>query len=463
MIRKLFTIVALFAALTVKSNGGVTDSLQIRAIYDEVLLDGQAYSNLNFLCKNIGNRISGSSNAQKAVDWSYNLMQTYGFDTVWLQEIMVPQWKRGTREKCFIVRDDGHTKDLNVTALGGSVGSDGSIEAELIEVSSIEDLKSRNDAEIKGKIVFINQAMDQRHIHTGYAYSGCAGIRVNGASEAASKGALAVVIRSLSTIEDDFPHTGVMTYKDSIPKIPAVAVSVDDAILLHKRMMDEKLVVGIELNCESLEDVMSYNVIAEIKGSENPEKVIVVGGHLDSWDIGEGAHDDGAGVVQSIEVLRIFKELNIKPKHTIRCVLFMNEENGTRGARAYAAWAKTNENEVPWVAMESDMGGFSPRGFSVKADKIYYDALNEWSYLFAPYFANQFLPGYGGSDINKLEDQGTILIGYVPDSQRYFDLHHSENDVFENVNKRELHLGAATMAALIYLIDEHGLPEKIKD
>lgn len=338
MIRKVVTIIFLLFALTGRSINNENDSLQIRAIYDEVLVDGQAYSNLNYLCKNIGNRISGSSNAQKAVDWSYKLMQEYGFDTVWLQEIMVPQWKRGRKEKCFIVRDDGRTKDLNVTALGGSVGSNGVIEAELIEVSSLEDLKEKKGEEIEGKIVFINQAMDQRFISTGKAYGSCAGIRVYGASEAASKGALAVVVRSLSTIEDDFPHTGMMIYKDSIAKIPALAVSVNDANLLHKRMMNEKLVLGIELNCESLEDVMSYNVIAEIKGSENPEKVIVVGGHLDSWDVGEGAHDDGAGVVQSIEVLRVFKELNIKPKNTIRCVLFMNEENGTRGAKAYAAW-----------------------------------------------------------------------------------------------------------------------------
>jgi hypothetical protein len=463
MIRKLIIAVFLLLAIDGKSSEVVNDSTQIRAIYDEVLLNGQAYSNLNFLCKNIGNRLSGSANAQKAVDWSYKLMESYGFDTVWLQEIMVPQWKRGTKEKCFIIRDDGHTRDLNITALGGSIGSNGILEAELIEVSSLEDLKSRKDEDIKGKIVFINQAMDQRFINTGHAYGSCSGIRVDGASEAAAKGALAVVVRSLSTIEDDFPHTGVMIYKDSIPKIPAVAVSVEDANLLQKRLLNEKVVLGVDINCKSLEDVVSYNVIAEIRGSEDPDKVIVVGGHLDSWDIGEGAHDDGAGVVQSIEVLRIFKELNIKPKHTIRCVLFMNEENGTRGARAYAAWAKTNKEEVPWVAMESDMGGFSPRGFRVKADKIYYDAINEWSYLFTPYFANQIIPGYGGADIGKLEDQGTILIGYMPDSQRYFDLHHSANDVFESVNKRELHLGAATMASLIFLIDEHGLPEKIKN
>lgn len=449
------------------SNGSIAtdhdaDSVQIRQIYDEVLLNGEAYENLRYLCKNIGNRLSGSVNAQKAVDWGYDLMQSYGFDKVWLQEVKVPHWERGNKEDCFIIRDDGHTKELSITALGGSVGTGGLLEAEVVEVSSLEDLKSRDRKEIEGRIVFINQALDQRFIHTGYAYGACGGIRVHGAVEAALKGGVAVINRSLSSIDDDFPHTGTLAYRDSVTKIPGVAISVEDAQILHERIASDKVVLGLELKCETFEDVTSYNVIAEIEGSEYPEKVMVVGGHLDSWDLGEGAHDDGAGVVQSLEVLRIFRELNIKPKHTLRCVFFMNEENGTRGARAYAAWAKSNEDEVPWVALESDMGGFSPRGFTVASGAIYVDAMREWNDLFKPYFADFMEPGYGGADINKLEDQGTILIGYVPDPQRYFDIHHSANDVFENVNKRELHLGAAAMASLLYLIDRHGLPEEIK-
>jgi len=439
------------------------DSLQMRAIYDEVLLRGEAYSNLHYLCKNIGNRVSGSANAQKAVDWSFELMENYQFDKVWLQEIMVPNWKRGSIENCFIQDADGNDIELSITALGGSIGSNGVLTAEVIEVNSLEDLNSRDNKEIEGKIVFINQAFDQRFIRTGSAYGACGGIRWNGAAEAANKGAIAVINRSLSSKDDDFPHTGSMGYRDSIPKIPAMAISTEGSNFLSQFILDGNTKMSLELNCEMHPDTISYNVIAEITGSKYPEKVMVVGGHLDSWDIGEGAHDDGAGVVQSLEVLRVFKALNIQPEHTLRCVFYMNEENGTRGATAYANWAKLNEDEIPWVAMESDGGGFTPRGFSVQADDIYFEAISEWRGLFSTYSANRLRKGHGGTDIGKLEDQGTILIGFEGDSQRYFDLHHSANDVFENVNKRELHLGAATMASLLYLIDTHGLPEKIKD
>lgn len=439
------------------------DSLQMRAIYDEILVNGEAYENLRYLCKDIGNRLSGSANAQKAVEWSYELMKSYDFDTVWLQEIKVPNWKRGSKEICFVKGLEGENINLSITTLGGSIGTNGVLEAEVIEVNSIEDLRSRDRSEIAGKIVFISQAFDQRLISTGKAYGACGSIRYHGAAEASYMGAVAVINRSLSSIDDDFAHTGSMGYRDSIPEIPAVAISVAGSNFLSEYLKEGNNKMSLELNCEMREDTTSYNVIADIKGSEFPEQIMVVGGHLDSWDVGEGAHDDGAGVVQSLEVLRVFKTLDIHPKHTLRCVFYMNEENGTRGAKAYAKWAKENEEEVSWVAMESDIGGFTPRGFSIKADDIYYEAISEWAELFEPYYANVLVKGWGGVDIGKLEDQGTVLIGYLPDTQRYFDLHHTDNDVFEKVNKRELHLGAATMTSLLYLIDEHGLPQKIKD
>ena len=463
MKRKFLLAALFFISLIVNSQNVKQDSLQIRAIYDEELVNGHAYENLRYLCKNIGNRVSGSANAQKAVDWSFELMESYQFDKVWLQEVMVPNWKRGNVEKCFIEDADGNEIKLSITALGGSIGSNGVLEGEVIEVGSLEDLRGRDNKEIEGKIVFINQAFDQRFIRTGQAYGTCGGIRWDGAPEAAYKGAIAVINRSLSSKDDDFPHTGSMGYRDSIPKIPAMAISTEGSNFLSQMILDGNTKMTLELNCEMHPDTISYNVIAEITGSKYPEKVMVVGGHLDSWDIGEGAHDDGAGVVQSLEVLRLFKVLNIQPQHTLRCVFYMNEENGTRGASAYAEWAKLNEDEIPWVAMESDGGGFTPRGFSVQADDIYFEAISEWMDLFNPYYANLLEKGYGGADIGKLKDQGTVLIGFEGDSQRYFDLHHSDNDVFENVNKRELQLGAATMASLLYLIDTRGLPEKIKD
>jgi carboxypeptidase Q len=438
------------------------DSIQLRDIYTEALENGEAYENLRFLCKEIGPRLSGSENAQKAVEWSYQKMKSYGFDKVWLQEVMVTHWERGSVEKCSLLNDKDEKFDLSITALGGSISTDREIIAEVIEVASLDDLKSRSDEEIKDKIVFINQPMDQSLIQTFHAYGACAGIRVWGASEAAKKGAVAVINRSLSSNDDDHPHTGVMAYKDSIPRIPAAAISVHSAEVLHQSIINQQKRLALELSCQMYPDAKSYNVIAEIKGSEKPDEVIVVGGHLDSWDIGEGAHDDGAGVMQSLEVLRLFKELNIKPKRTIRCVLFMNEENGNKGGKGYAK-AAIESGEIHFMAMESDRGGFTPRGFSIDGSKEQVKAIQEFSPLFESYFSDLIVPGYGGVDINPLKPSGTVLIGLVPDSQRYFDVHHSANDVFESVNKRELHLGAAGMASLIYLIDKYGLPMAIKD
>ncbi len=463
MKKHLLLFFVVITTLITNAQDNKKDSLQMRAIYDEVLINGEAYENLRYLCKNIGNRLSGSANAQKAVDWSYQLMKLYDFDKVWLQEVMVPNWKRGDTELCYVKDAVGNNVKLSITALGGSIATDGILEAQVIEVKSIEDLRSRDNKEIEGKIVFISQAFDQRMISTGQAYGACGAIRYHGAAEASYKGAVGVINRSLSSIDDDFAHTGAMKYRDSIPAIPAVAISVEGAKFLSEYIENGNDQMSLELNCETHEDTLSYNVIADITGSEFPKKVMLVGGHLDSWDIGEGAHDDGAGVVQALEVLRVFKALDIKPRHTLRCVFYMNEENGMRGSIAYAKWTKENKEEIPWVAMESDIGGFTPRGFSIKADDIYYQAISEWSDLFKPYYSDLLIKGWGGPDIGRLEDQGTVLIGYLPDIQRYFDIHHSDNDVFETVNKRELQLGAASMTSLLYLIDSHGLPSAIKD
>ena len=456
--KKYILLFAIFSTLNSRAQEFNTDSIQIKAIYNEALLNGEAYENLRFLCKNIGSRLSGSENAQKAVDWSYELMKTHDFDKVWLQEIMVPQWKRGNVEDCSIIDINNESIDLSITSLGGSVSTNGKLEAQVIEVSSLDDLKSRERKEIEGKIVFINQPMDQTFIQTMYAYGSCSGIRVWGAIEASKKGAVAVINRSLATNHDDNPHTGVMIYNDTIKSIPAAAISVVGADILHNSILENSNTITLEMNCKMLHDVKSYNVIAEINGTEIPDEIIVVGGHLDSWDIGEGAHDDGAGVVQSLEVLRLFNELNIKPKRTIRCVFYMNEENGNRGGKGYAK-AAIESGEVNFLALESDRGGYTPRGFSVDGTTEQLQAIKKFAPLFEPYLTNLIVKGYGGVDINPLKPSGTVLIGFIPDTQRYFDLHHSANDVFETVNKRELHLGAAGMASMIYLVDKYGLPK----
>ncbi len=430
------------------------DSLIIRKIYDEALENGECYQNLRSLCKDVGARLSGSPQADQAVEWAKKLMESYGFDKVWLQEVMVPVWQRES-EKCEVELKNGKSVSLNIITLGGSVAGEGEISAPVIEVKNFEELEKLGENHIKGKIVFFNHPFDPKYIETFRAYSSCVGYRFSGASNAAKYGAKAVIIRSMTEAHDNFPHTGVMAYKEDIPKIPAVAIASNHADSLHQWIKNSQVArINLEVNCRTLPDKKSYNVIGEITGATKPDEIILVGGHLDSWDVGEGAHDDGAGCVQSVEVLRIFKKLGIKPKHTIRAVLFMNEENGNRGGKTYAEQAAL-KNEKHIAAIESDRGGFTPRGFSFDSDELFFEKIKSFQSLFKPYLIHYFEKGYGGVDISPLKKQGVPLIGFVPDSQRYFDFHHTKNDVFENVHERELELGSATIATLVYLIDKY--------
>jgi acetylornithine deacetylase/succinyl-diaminopimelate desuccinylase-like protein len=269
-------------------------------------------------------------------------------------------------------------------------------------------------------------------------------------------GAKAVLIRSLGLAIDDHPHTGVMSYDSSVKKIPAAALSTQDADFLSLKLKSSKLKITLEMNCRTLEDEPSYNVIAEIRGKTTPKEIITFGGHLDSWDTGEGAHDDGAGVVHCMEALRILKKLNYSPQHTLRVVLFMNEENGNMGGKGYANFSSAR-GEKQIAALESDRGGFAPRGFSCDGNPNQVKFLETLAPFFKPYELHVFEKGYGGVDIGPLKNQfpGIPLFGFVPDSQRYFDFHHTPNDVFENVNKRELELGAAAISSFIYLLDQN--------
>jgi hypothetical protein len=442
------------------------DSLFIRKMYDFALTESSCYSNLRVLCKDVGHRLSGSDNAQKAVEWGKKTMIELGFDTVYLQEVMVPHWVRGKESLTLKVHPgekSGGFEDvlsnipLKETALGGSVGTDGKLEGELIEVNSWEELKAFGEEKIKGKIVFYNRPMDEKSIVTFKAYGGCVDQRASGPSEAARYGAIGVIIRSVTQADDDNPHTGSLHYKDSLPKIPAAAISTQlaDQISAHIKWGD-RITVKLDLGCKLMKDVKSYNVIGELRGTENPDKIIVVGGHLDSWDKGEGAHDDGAGCVHSIEVLNILKKTGYKPKNTIRCVLFMNEENGVMGGKKYAEVAKSDGTEH-LAAIESDRGGFTPIGFSIDGTTAQYELVSSWANLVAPYQVVQFEKGYSGVDVGKLKNGTTLLMGLIPDSQRYFDFHHADTDVFEAVHKRELELGAAAMATMVYLIDFYGI------
>jgi hypothetical protein len=432
------------------------DSLFIRSLFNEALTKGRSYEDLRSLCKDVGARLSGSPEAQMAVEWSKARMESYGFDKVYLQPIKVPHWERGTTESAWLKGEKESLYKINVLALGGSVATNGMLEEELIEFATLEALKQSSRKEVEGKIVFINQPMDQQQITTFRAYGGCWPVRGEGAVEAAKLGAKAVIIRSLAIPEDDHPHTGTLIYNDSVTKIPAAAVSTMDANFISNYVSSHKKVrFALELNCQSYPDVDSYNVIAEMTGSTSPNEIITFGGHLDSWDAGEGAHDDGAGVIHCLEALRLLKEKGYKPKHTLRVVFFMNEENGNRGGKTYATWTK-ERGEQQIAALESDAGGFAPRGFHCDGDEKQIALLKSFEQLLLPYGIYDLQKGGSGVDIGPLKKsyEGIPLFGFIPDSQRYFDYHHSEADVFENVNKRELELGAAAISSFIYLLDK---------
>ncbi|MEM9648750.1 MAG: M20/M25/M40 family metallo-hydrolase [Bacteroidota bacterium] len=440
------------------------DEKQLRAIYDMALTNGKAYDWLNHLSNQIGGRLSGSVQAQQAVDYTREQLDSLGLDRVWLQPVMVPKWVRGTPEFAFIETKPGVTTNVPICALGGSVATpDVGIKANIVEVQGIEDLEKVGRENIEGKIVFYNRPMDPKLISTFASYSGCVDQRYAGAAEAGKYGALGVIVRSVTLRLDDYPHTGSMSYGDTpvSERIPAAAISTKGAELLSTTLkLNPDIKFYFKQNCKQLDDVESYNVIGEIRGSTFPNEVMVVGGHLDSWDLGDGSHDDGAGCVQSMDVLRLLKETGYKPKRTLRVVLFMNEENGLRGGNKYAEVAR-RKNEKHVFALESDSGGFTPRGFSFNCSDENLKQVQSWAGLFEPYLIHMFVEGYSGADIRPLMDQDLVLAGLRPDSQRYFDHHHAENDTFEHVNKRELELGAATMASLVYLIDKYGtIPNK---
>lgn len=451
-------VTGIFALLFAAAVSAQTDdTAMIKKIMDETMTNATAYENLRYLCKKIGPRLSGSANAQKAVEAAARMLKEAGADTVYLQPCMVPHWERGAPEKGYIQLAGGKKYNLQLCALGNAAGTGaGGINAGVVEVRSMQELHQMGNA-VKGKIVFINFPMDPTNINvfTSYRQSGIA--RWGAPTIAAKYGAVAAMVRSLAINPDDYPHTGVTSYNDSFPKIPAVAISTNNANWLSRQLkLKMQLTAFIQTNCKMLPDAPSFNVVGEIRGSELPAEIITVGGHLDSWDLAEGAHDDGAGCTQSIEVIRSLKALGIKPKRTIRAVMFMNEENGGRGGAAYAALAEANK-EKHVFAIESDAGGFTPRSFSFENAEGKLEKIAVWQPLFIPYGVSGFNEGGSGSDIGHLKKLGPVLCGLMPDTQRYFDIHHAATDVFEAVSRRELHLGAANMAALIYLVDKYGL------
>ncbi len=464
---KKFVLIVITFLLSVSSFAQSEDSILIKKISDEILVNGKSYENLRYLTKQIGGRLAGSPQMVKAEQWGLMLMKESGGDKAWLQECMVPHWVRGGKDMGEALYNGALKgarnllllkKSLDILALGNSEGTrKKSLTADVVLVNSFDELEKKKDS-VKGKIVFYNYKFNPTYIQTFRSYGEASQYRGAGPSRAAKYGAAAVIIRSMSHSVDNNPHTGATRYDAAYTKIPAVAVGLKDADWLSQQLQNDKIIsVTIKTNAHFLPDTIGHNVIGELTGSEFPDEIITIGGHLDSWDSGEGAHDDGAGCVQTIEILRAFKAIGYKPKRTIRFVLFANEENGLRGGTKYAEEAKT-KNEKHIFALESDEGGFTPRGFGFTVKEEQFQKILQWKPLIAPYGCSEFSKGGGGADIGPLgRTLGTAMAGFTPDSQRYFDFHHARNDVFENVHKRELELGAVNMAALVYLVDKYGL------
>jgi len=436
------------------------NSIFIDKIYDEALANGNSYEWLDYLSNQIGGRLSGSINYDRSVKWGMGELEMINLDSVWLQPVMIPKWVRGAPEYAHIESSPGNTISVPIAALGGSISTPSiGISANVIEVKNFKELKMIGKDSIRGKIIFYNRPMDPTLINTFQAYGGSVNQRTQGAVEAAKLGAVGVIVRSMTTSLDDYPHTGSMYY-DGLSlnqRIPAAAISTNGAELLSSMLsLNPNIKFFFRQNSKNFPDVLSHNVIAQINGSEKPDEIILIGGHLDSWDLGDGSHDDGAGIVQSMEVLRILKDLNYSPKRTIRVVLFANEENGLRGGTKYAEEAILN-NEKHFFALESDAGGFTPRGFSFDTSEKEFKTIKKFENLFIKYGMDNFFIGGSGADIGPLKNGEVILAGLRPDTQRYFDYHHAASDTFDKINKRELELGAAAMTALVYLLDNYKL------
>ncbi|MBI5362358.1 MAG: M20/M25/M40 family metallo-hydrolase [Planctomycetes bacterium] len=432
----------------------------VRRLMDEEVARGEAYSMLQELCTGLPHRLSGSEDAANAEAWALKRMRAAGLQNVRLEECTVPHWVRGRIARLGVVTPaEAKLAPLPILALGGSIATPpGGLRGRVVVVRSWDELKTRA-AEARGAILLLDRPMDPTEHDPFEAYGKAVDQRGRGAVEGAKVGAKAVLVRSMTLRLDDFPHTGAMHYDDGVTKIPAAAISTAGAERLAALVRAHAAVeVELELDCKELPDVTAHNVVGEIVGRERPDEFVVVGGHLDAWDVGEGAHDDGAGCVQAIEALRLVRALGPVPRRSLRCVLWMNEENGLRGARAYKA-AHAAELDRHVLTIESDRGGFAPRGFGTNAAGAAWDALAGIAALLAPGGAGTLEHGGGGADTSPLEAAGGNVMELLPDPARYFDYHPSARDTVDQVHPRELALGAGALASLAWCVAE--LPDAL--
>jgi hypothetical protein len=446
-------IVCAVLSFAVASEHNDTHEVTAR-IVGAALVESRAYDKLAWLTDRIGNRLAGSEALDRAIAWSAEQFEGDGLDRVWTDEVMVPHWVRG-RELARVVAPIEHR--LPILALGGSVGTpESGITAEVVVVDGFESLESLGEA-ARGKIVLFNRRME-RDFTSENGYGSLSKFRSAGPSAAAKQGAVAMLLRSLGTADYRLPHTGALRYEDGVEKIPSAAVTAEDAMLIARLAeAGETVRIELELGSKTLPDTRSANVLAELRGRERPDEVVVIGAHLDSWDVGTGAHDDGAGCAIVMEAMRLLKKHDLIPRRTIRAVLFTNEENGLRGGRDYA---ERYADEMPKhvAAIESDLGGGAPIGFGVTAGEGGVEIVREIARHLSVIGADQVFPRGGSADISRMKKYGVPQIAQLPDPALYFDYHHTEADTLDKIDRHDLDRNVAAMALMAYMLAESDEP-----
>ena len=410
-------------------------------IISKSLSDSTAYNRLGYMCDTFGPRLSGSKNLENAINWILKEMNSDGLENVRGEKVAVPTWIRGKESATLL---SPFKKELSMLGLGGSIATPrGGLKAEVIVVNDWDELESRSN-EVPGKIVLFNAPFTSYGETVAYRYSG--------ASVAAKHGAVASLIRSIGPWSMNTPHTGVMAYNDDVQKIPNAALTMEDAMMLS-RIHDRgnKIIVKLDMNARMVSDRWSHNVLGEIKGSIYPEEVVVVGGHIDSWDVGQGAHDDGGACIASWEVLRLIKELGLKPKRTIRCVMWTNEENGGKGNKGYRDM-HLDEMDKHVLAIESDGGVFSPKGFGFSGNDSAREIVEEIHELMKPIGANTISDGGRAADVAPLNDEGVPVMSLKVDGSKYFWFHHTDADTFDKIDFNEFNRCIAAMAIMAYVV-----------
>jgi carboxypeptidase Q len=406
--------------------------------------DDTAYRRLAYLCDRIGNRLAGSKALNEAIRWAVDEMKRDGFDSVRAEKVMVPHWERGT-ESAEVVEPVKRT--LSMLGLGMSVGTKrGGVTAEVVVVQDYAELDRLGETGVRGKIVCYNVPYT--------SYGATVAYRSGGASRAAKLGAVAMLIRSVGPTSLRTPHTGSLRYTDDAPKIPAAAITIEDAEMLARMQgRGEKPTVRLVMGAKMHQDAESANVVADLRGREFPDEIVLICGHLDSWDVGQGAHDDGGGCLVAWEAARLMKTLGLRPRRTVRVVLYTNEENGLRGGTTYR---DTHRADLPnhILAIEADSGVWKPFGFGVGGSEKTLAAVKEYALLLTPIGADRIRQGGGGADIGPLAQEGVPVMGLDTDTAPYFNIHHTPADTFDKIDPKLFADCVAAMAVMAYAVAE---------